>query len=92
MRGLETALMDVLANPDLVEAALDRIEACQTAMMTQFLCEAASCVDMVFISDDMGCQNGLLMSLEAWDHFFRERLRRWVRPRAQPWPARVLPL
>jgi len=77
MRGLETALIDVLAAPDLVEAALDRIEACQTAMMTRFLNEAAEWVDMVFISDDMGCQNGLLMSLEAWDHFFRERLRRW---------------
>lgn len=77
MRGLETALMDIVANPDLVDAALDRIEACQTAMMRQFLDEAAEWVDMVFISDDMGCQNSLLLSLECWDRFFKDRLRRW---------------
>lgn len=77
MRGLETALMDVVTNPDLVEAALDRIEACQTAMMRRFLDDAAEWIDLVFISDDMGCQNSLLMSLEAWDHFFKDRLARW---------------
>jgi uroporphyrinogen decarboxylase len=77
MRGLETALMDVIANPDLVETALDYIEARQTSMMKRFLDQAAPWVDMVFISDDMGCQNNLLLSLELWDRYFRHRLKRW---------------
>jgi uroporphyrinogen decarboxylase len=77
MRGLETALLDVITNPELVETALDHIEARQTAMMKRFLDQAAPYVDMVFISDDMGCQNSLLISLDAWDRFFKERLARW---------------
>lgn len=77
MRGLETALEDVLVNPPLVEAALDRIEACQTAMMTRFLAQARPWLDMVFVSDDMGCQTSLLLSPELWDRYFKARMRRW---------------
>jgi uroporphyrinogen decarboxylase len=77
MRGLESALMDLLANPDLVQATLDRIEYCQTEMMKRFLAEHGKWIDMVFVSDDMGCQTGLLLSVEAWDTFFGDRMRRW---------------
>jgi len=77
MRGIETALMDVALNADLVHAALDRIELCQTEMMKRFLDLASPFVDMVFISDDMGCQTGPLVSVKTWETFFRDRLQRW---------------
>ena len=73
MRGLEDAFIDVLTNPPLVQAALDRIEACQSQMMRRFLERAGDAVDLVFISDDMGSQNSLLMSLETWDTYFADR-------------------
>lgn len=77
MRGLEGALMDTALNPELLEAALDRIESIQTEMMKRFLSQAGDAVDLVFVSDDMGSQNGLLMSLGMWDRFFRDRMARW---------------
>lgn len=77
LRGLEQAMIDLVMMPDYVQAALDKIETCQTNMLQRFLKKAAQYIDLVFISDDMGSQNNLLMSPEMWDVFFRERLKRW---------------
>lgn len=77
LRGLQQSMMDVLMFPELVDAILDRIEAIQTEMIRRCLEAARGHVDMVFVSDDMGSQSGLLVSLETWDRFFRDRMRRW---------------
>ncbi len=49
----------------------------QTAMLERFLTEMGDLIDIVFISDDMGTQESLLLSPAAWDRHFRERLKRW---------------
>jgi len=77
MRGLENALMDVAADPDFLDATLERIDRIQTAMLERFLTEMGDLIDIVFISDDMGTQESLLLSPAAWDRHFRERLKRW---------------
>jgi uroporphyrinogen decarboxylase len=77
MRGLEHALMDVVDNPDLVDAILDRIEHIQTEMMRRFLPQAAGTVDLVFISDDIAGQKSLLISPKAWQRHLQPRLKRW---------------
>lgn len=77
MRGLETALMDVLTEPDLANAALDRIEAVQTDMMRRLFNKAGDTLDWVFVSDDMASQANLLMSPENWNVFILPRIRRW---------------
>jgi uroporphyrinogen decarboxylase len=79
LRGIEQGLMDVLAFPDLVTAALDRIEEIQTAMLKRFLDTASGFIDMVFISDDIGGQTGLLISPESWNYFLRPRMERWCK-------------
>jgi uroporphyrinogen decarboxylase len=77
MRGLENALMDVAADPDFLDATLERIDRIQSAMLERFLTEMGDLLDIVFISDDMGTQESLLLSPAAWDRHFRERLTRW---------------
>jgi uroporphyrinogen decarboxylase len=77
MRGLEQSMMDVLVDPDLVDAILDRIEACQTAMMRRFFERAAGNIHLAFLSDDMGSQSGLLFSEDTWDRFLKDRMKRW---------------
>ena len=77
MRGLQNALMDVAAEPEFLEATLDRIDAIQTAMLERFLTELGDLIDIVFISDDMGTQESLLISPAAWDRHFRDRLKNW---------------
>ena len=54
MRGLEYALMDTLANPEFLDATVERIDAIQTVMLERMLTELNDDLDIVFISDDMG--------------------------------------
>ncbi|HBG28038.1 MAG: hypothetical protein A2Y10_17580 [Planctomycetes bacterium GWF2_41_51] len=77
MRGFEQALMDLVLNPQLADAILDKIEQCQTKMMKRFFDQAADYLDLCFISDDMGTQNGLLISQDLWQRFFKDRITRW---------------
>lgn len=77
MRGLENALMDTLAFPDFLEAALDKIDALQTVMLERMLTELNDELDIVFISDDMGMQDNMLIPLEVWETHFKQRLKRW---------------
>ncbi|MDR2139860.1 MAG: hypothetical protein LBP50_09970 [Tannerella sp.] len=77
LRGLENALIDTLANPEFLDAALDRIDAIQTEMLERMLSELGDRLDLVFISDDMGMQENLLISLESWEAHFKPRLKRW---------------
>jgi uroporphyrinogen decarboxylase len=80
MRGLENAMMDLVADPDMVTVALDRIEAIQLAHVTRLydtLQARGVQVDASFMSDDMGSQQGLLMSLKHWERYIAPRLARW---------------
>lgn len=79
LRGIEQGLMDLLAYPGLVSAALDNIESIQTRMLKRFLDKAADYLDMVFISDDIGGQDNLLLSPEEWRYFLKPRMERWCR-------------
>ncbi len=78
LRGMEQALMDVVAEPEFLEATLDRIDAIQTRLLEHFLAELGSLIDLVFISDDMGSQESQLISTAAYRRHFKPRLRRWV--------------
>ena len=77
MRGLENAFMDTIACPEFLDATLDRIDAIQTVMLERFLKELGDDIDIIFISDDMGMQNTMLISLESWQTFFKRRLKNW---------------
>ncbi len=77
LRGLEEAMIDLAAEPELVEAALDRIEDRQTRMMRRFFAETKGHLDLCFVSDDIAGQSSLLLSPEAWRRHLEPRLRRW---------------
>jgi len=77
LRGMENALMDVATGEEFLDATLDRIDAIQTAMLERFLKETGDRIDLVFISDDMGTQESLLISPAAWRRHFQPRLCRW---------------
>ena len=77
MRGLENALMDTIANPEFLDATLDHIDRIQTEMLERMLTELADEIDIVFISDDMGMQENMLIPLETWERHFKHRLKKW---------------
>jgi len=77
MRGLENALADTLLNPEFLDATIEYIDSVQTVMLERMLTELNDCLDIVFISDDMGMQDSMLISLESWETFFKPRLKKW---------------
>ena len=77
MRGLENALMDTLAFPEFLDATIERIDAIQTVMLERMLKELNDDLDIVFISDDMGMQDSMLISLDSWETHFKQRLKNW---------------
>ena len=77
MRSLEEALMDTVAEPEFLHAALDKIAWSQGEMVRRFLEAADGAIDMVFISDDLGSQTSLLMSPDAFNEFLFPRLKKW---------------
>jgi uroporphyrinogen decarboxylase len=70
-------MVDLLENEELVEAALDRIEAIQTEMMKRFFARAGKTLDLVFVSDDIAGQQSLLLSPDKWARHLQPRLKRW---------------
>ncbi len=77
LRGLENAMMDLIDAPDFLEPALDRIQRIQSDILERLLREANGLLDLVFISDDMASQEGMLISLPTWRRLFDARLRHW---------------
>ncbi|MHB9133503.1 MAG: uroporphyrinogen decarboxylase family protein [Armatimonadota bacterium] len=61
MTGLEEAMMNLLVAPDVVTAALDKITTYFETRMVKALVQAGDLVDLVFLADDLGGQQGLLL-------------------------------
>lgn len=71
LRGLEQLLMDMVVDPDLTNELLDipynyhRIVAKKLARLG---------VDMIWLGDDVGSQNQMLISPTTWRKYFKQRM------------------
>jgi uroporphyrinogen decarboxylase len=77
MRGLEQTFIDFIEQPELVHAILEKTADFQTRYFRRQLEAAGGRVDLAFTADDIGGQNGLLMSLPTWERMikpFHQRL------------------
>jgi len=70
MRSMELLLMDFVDNQEFADTLLDRITAKREVQARYY---AQLGVDMICLGDDVGTQQGMLMSLAMW--------RRWLKPR-----------
>ncbi|MGA3218109.1 MAG: uroporphyrinogen decarboxylase family protein [Acidimicrobiales bacterium] len=71
MRGLEQLMIDFIEDPDLADAILDipyqyHLAAAETL--------AGMGVDMIWLGDDVGQQQGMLISPRHWRRFLKPRL------------------
>jgi len=71
MRGFERMLMDLAVNPELAREIMRRVTDYCIATLTRVLEAARGRVDVVFTADDIGGQNGLLMSLGMWEEHLK---------------------
>jgi uroporphyrinogen decarboxylase len=73
MRGFEKFLVDLLRRPDLAEAMMDKSMNLAVEMNRVLLDEVGEYLDIVQVGDDLGHQDGLLMSPQIY--------RKMVKPR-----------
>jgi uroporphyrinogen decarboxylase len=71
MRGFERALMDFSLNPELLHAILERVTDYYLGYFRKVLEAGRGQIDLVFTADDIGGQNGLLLSLPMWKEFIQ---------------------
>lgn len=80
MRGMELALTDMLDEPAILDAALERIYWIHDSIIRRTLSEAADLIDCVYVAEDLGTQESLLISPALFRRFLK------------PWLARMIEL
>jgi uroporphyrinogen decarboxylase len=75
LRGLERLLMDFIEDPDLAEEILEIPYRYHLAAAEQLVRLG---VDTIWLGDDIGQQNGLLMSPRHWRRFLKPRMAHMV--------------
>ncbi len=71
MRGLDTLLMDIAAEPEFASALFWKIEGLCKTLMGHFLDEAGDTIDIIKIGDDLGMQENLLISPASYRNLLK---------------------
>ncbi len=69
MRGMEQAYMDLIADPEIAEAALTHIFAFHEEVNRRLLEAGGGRIDLFYLAEDLGGQHGPLFSLKAYERF-----------------------
>lgn len=76
MRGFEKTLMDLIENEEFAWDLLTRVTDYFIAFFTRLLESAKGRVDVVFTADDVGGQNGPLISPRLWERLLKPHHKR----------------
>ena len=75
LRGMEQILCDMVINPGYAEILYDRVTDLCTEMTSAMV---ESGVDILWLADDFGTQRDLMISLDMWRKWFKNRLARII--------------
>jgi uroporphyrinogen decarboxylase len=78
LRGMERALEDLVAEPEIAEAILERIFRFDYALIRRVLQEAGDLVDLVYVAEDLGTQQSLLMSPGTFRRLLKPRMAKLI--------------
>ena len=71
LRGFEQMFIDFVENPEIVETIFDLTMSYHLTIAKNLVNKG---VDMIWIGDDVGGQNRMLISPQAWRKFFKTRM------------------
>lgn len=74
--GMENAMMLLLVNPEIIEAAIDKIMAFFIEYYDRLLTQGQGKIDFVFYKDDFGGQKNLLISQDMYNTFFGPNIKK----------------
>jgi uroporphyrinogen decarboxylase len=75
LMGIDSILMNFLAEPDLVELVLDKVLACNLEIVGRAIRAGA---EVVILGDDYASNKGPMMSPRVFAHFLLPRLKRMI--------------
>jgi uroporphyrinogen decarboxylase len=75
---MERALTDLALNPAVAEAALERIYYIHESVIRRTLEAARGLIDFIYVAEDLGTQNSLLMSPASFRRFLKPWMRRMI--------------
>jgi uroporphyrinogen decarboxylase len=78
LRGMEQALEDLIARPAIADAILERIFQFDYALIRRVLLEAGDLVDLIYVAEDLGTQESLLMSPKTFRRFLKPRMAKLI--------------
>ncbi len=73
LRGFSQYLMDMVMNPRLIEAIMDRVLEIFVERTRAIMAEIGDLVDIVYVADDLGAQNGPLFSPTTYRQLLKPR-------------------
>ncbi len=73
LRGFSQYLMDMIMNPALIEAIMDRVLDIFIERSRCIMAEIGDLVDIVYVADDLGTQNGPLFSPQLYRRLLKPR-------------------
>jgi uroporphyrinogen decarboxylase len=78
LRGFDTWLYDMVDDPALYHRLCERILELDLAIMERFLPSVGPSIDLVFMADDLGSQEGMLVSPDAYRRFLKPYQAAWI--------------
>lgn len=77
-RGPQQAMLDLYDNPEIVEAIVEKLFGFKYEYNARLLAAADGRLDILFVSEDMGGQDSLLVSRDVLRHYVFPKLRRFA--------------
>lgn len=78
LRPFDLSLMDLYIEVDLAHALISKILEVQKKYIELSFEATNNAIDIVYLSDDMGMQDRLLIKEEVWEQFFKEPYRQLI--------------
>ena len=81
LRGMEQLLMDMVTRPDLAYEIMRRVADFYLGLLDQVMAKSGDRIDLIWTSDDIAHQHGILISLRLWRELIaphHERLNRRI--------------
>ncbi|UCG06806.1 MAG: hypothetical protein JSV83_23390, partial [Desulfobacterales bacterium] len=78
LRGIEKLLLDLTLNPVFVEALTQRLTDYYLEYNEKIFRKANGKIDIFFMGDDFGTQEGMFLSKEMWRKFFKPGFKKFI--------------
>jgi uroporphyrinogen decarboxylase len=78
LRGIEQILIDMMAEPEIFQAVIDRIAAFYAEYLQRILQAAAGGIDVLVTGDDFGGQESLLCKPSLWREMIQPNFRKFI--------------